>query len=116
MNAPTTAQAVVGSNIVFQHTRDQHVLTMRIIRLDPEKLVQWLVTEPIWENDAADQFITWTLEPYEVNTLVDFRMAGWSEDDGVYANLSYKWASYMLRLKVHLGDKRDIESFLPVDG
>jgi hypothetical protein len=52
------------------------------------------------------------LEPYEVNTLVSFRMEGWPRDDGVYASVSYKWASFMMRLKVYLGDTREIDGFM----
>jgi hypothetical protein len=43
---------------------------------------------------------------------VDFRMQGWLQDDDGYASLSYKWASLMVRLKIYLGDTRDIASFL----
>ena len=89
------------------------MLTMEITRLDPGRLVQWRVTQPIWENDAVDQYITWTLEPYEANTLVDFRMVGWPQDDGVYASLSYKWAAFMFRLKVYLGDMREMPNYQP---
>jgi uncharacterized protein YndB with AHSA1/START domain len=114
MGAPTIARPEVSSIIEFQYNQGQRTLKMEITRLDPGKLVQWQVTQPIWEIEGVDQVLTWTLEPYEVNTLVDFRMEGWPKDDGVYASLSYKWASFMFRLKVYLGDTREIESLLPV--
>jgi len=54
------------------------------------------------------------LIPYESSTPVDFRMEGWLQDDDVYASVSYKWASFMVRLKIYMGDTREIATFLPV--
>jgi hypothetical protein len=59
--------------------------------------------------------ITWTLSRYDDKTLVDFRMGGWPQDDDIYASVSYKWASYMMRLKIHLGDTREMDTFLPIE-
>ena len=59
------------------------------------------------------QVATWTLEPFETSTLVDLRVEGWPQDDGVYASVSYKFATYMFKLKVVLGDTREIEPILP---
>jgi hypothetical protein len=40
--------------------------------------VQWRVIEPMWSMEGIDQvqIVTWTLESYEVNTLVSLRMEG----------------------------------------
>ncbi len=42
-------------------------------------------------------------------------MAGWPQDDDAYASVSYKWALFMVRLKIYLGDTREIADFLPDD-
>jgi hypothetical protein len=42
---------------------------------------------------------------------MDFRMEGWPKDDA-YASVSYKWASFMVRLKIYRDDTREIERFL----
>jgi len=42
-------------------------------------------------------------------------MEGWLQDDDVYASVSYKWASFMVRLKIYMGDTREIATFLPVE-
>jgi hypothetical protein len=39
-------------------------------------------------------------------------MDGWPRDDDIYASVSYKWASFMVRLKVYLGDTREMNTFL----
>lgn len=39
-------------------------------------------------------------------------MEGWPRDDGVYASVSYKWALFMMRLKIFMGDTHEIEGFL----
>jgi hypothetical protein len=63
----------------------------------------------------VDQVIIWTLIPYEGSTLVDFRMEGWPQDDDGYASVSYKWAVFMMRLKIYMGDTREIASLLPIE-
>ena len=112
MGAPTIARPEVGSSIEFQYDQGKRTLKVEITRLEAGKLVQWRVIQPVWPGEAASQVITWTLSPYENNTLVDFCMDGWSRDDGVYASVSYKWASFMMRLRVYMGDTRDIAPFL----
>ncbi len=115
MGAPTTARPEVGSVVEFRYDQGRRALKMEITRLETGKLVQWRVVQPAWPAQAATQLVTWTLAPYESSTLVDFCMEGWPQDDDVYASVSYKWASFMLRLKVYLGDTRDISSFLPAN-
>ena len=115
MGAPALARLEVGSPIEFNYNQGQRVLMMCITRLEPDRLVQWQVTKPMWPGDYPDQLITWTLSPYENSTLIDFRMSGWPQDDDVYASVSYKWASFMLRLKIFVGDTRDINTFLPLE-
>jgi uncharacterized protein YndB with AHSA1/START domain len=118
MDAPTTARPEVGSVVAFQFEQGQaqggRSLIMEITRLEAGKLVQWRVVQPMWPGDTSDQVLTWTLTPFEVNTHVDFRMAGWKQDDSVYASVSYKWAAFMTALKMYLGEPRDIAAFLPV--
>ena len=115
MGAPTLAQPEVGSTLEFQFDQGQRTLKMEVTRLEAGKQVQWQVIQPVWPIDAADQVITWTLIPYESSSLVDFRMEGWPQDDDVYASVSYKWASFMMRLKIYMGDSREIATFLPVE-
>lgn len=110
--APTAGRAEVGALIAIQF--DRGTLKLEVTRLAPGRQVQWKVVEAMWPMDGIDQVqtVTWTLEPYEVNTLVSLRMEGWPRDDGVYASVSYKWASFMFRLKVYMGDTREIDGFL----
>jgi len=85
MGAPTSARPEVGSAVEFQFSRGR-TLKMEIIRLEPGKLVQWRVVQPMWPGETADQVVTWTLIPYEVNTHIDFRMSGWLQDDDMFAS------------------------------
>jgi uncharacterized protein YndB with AHSA1/START domain len=112
---PTTAQAEMGSIFEFQFPGQQHGLRFEITRLEEGRLVQWRVLQPVWPMEPGiEQVVTWTLEPYETSTLVDLRVEGWSQDAYVYANVSYKFATYMFKLKVYLGDTREIEPILPL--
>jgi hypothetical protein len=102
--------------IEFQFDQGQRTLKMEVTRLEAGKQVQWRVIQPVWPSEAAYQVITWTLTPYESSTVVDLRMEGWPQDDDVYASVSYKWASFMMRLKIYMGDTREIATFPPVEG
>ena len=115
MDAPTLAQPEVGSVIEFQFDQGQRILKMEIIGLEDGKLVRWRVIQPVWPIEATEQIVTWTLIPFEGSTLVDFRMQGWPQDDDIYASVSYKWASFMVRLKISMGDTREIVSLLPIE-
>ncbi len=103
MGAPTLAQPVVGSLIEFQFDQGHRILKMEIIALEVARLVRWRVIHPVWQIEATEQIITWMLIPLE----------GWPQDDDTYASVSYKWASFMVRLKIHMGDHREIATFLP---
>ena len=113
MGAPTLARPEVGSPVEFQFS-EKNTLKMEVTRLEAGRQVQWRVIQPVWPFDAADQVVTWTLTPYEINTHVGLRMEGWPQDDDVYASVSYKWAWFMMRLKIYLGDTREVAAFLPV--
>ena len=110
MSAPVLGQPEVGTMLAFQYDGGLRALKVEITRLEPDQIVQWRVIEPIWGVGGGVQVITWTLSPYEASTLIDFRMEGWEQDDEVYASVSYKWASFMMRLRLYLGDKRDVAS------
>lgn len=112
MGAPVVGRAEAG--VVIEIQFDRRTMKLEITGLDAGRRVQWRVVEPMWPMDGIDQTqtVTWTLEAYEVNTLLSLRMDGWPRDDGVYASVSYKWASFMFRLKVYLGDTREIDGFL----
>jgi uncharacterized protein YndB with AHSA1/START domain len=113
MGAPTIARPEVGAVLEFHFDQGQRVLKMEVTRIEAEQLVQWRVLQPVWPIDPTEQTITWTLSPYVDLTLVDFRMEGWPQDDDIYASVSYKQASFMMRLKIYLGDTREIATFLP---
>jgi uncharacterized protein YndB with AHSA1/START domain len=115
MGAPTVGEPNVGSVIEFHHDQGQRILKFAITDLEDSKLVRWRVIQPVWPSDATEQVITWTLLPFYGSTLVDFRMDGWPHDDDTYASVSYKWASFMARLKVYMGDTREMATFLAVD-
>ena len=108
MSAPVLGQSEVGTLLEFQYDGGIRSLKVEITRLEPDQLVQWRVIDPIWGVGAGVQVVTWTLTPYESSTLIDFRMEGWEQDDEVYASVSYKWASFMMRLRLYLGDRRDV--------
>ena len=112
MGAPTLAGPTVGQWLKFTMTRDNAHLKLAITDLEAGTLVRWRVVQPVWPNDAAEQVITWSLQPFYGSTQVDFRMDGWPQDDAIYASVSYKWASFMVRLKVYLGDTREMATFL----
>lgn len=114
MGAPVVGEAIVGSDLEFQFDQGQRILRFKVIRLEPGQLVEWQVLQPAWPRVVGEQVITWRLSPYEATTLVDMRMAGWPTDDDVYASVSYKWASFMVRLKIYMGDARELERFPPV--
>ena len=113
MGAPTLARPKVGAILEFQFDHGRRTLKMEVLHLEEGKQIQWRVLQPIWPMEAADQVVTWTLSPYDDKTLVDFRMEGWPHDDDIYASVSYKWATFMMRLKIYMGDTREISTFLP---
>ena len=115
MDAPTVGESEVGSVIEFHHDQGQRILKLAIIDLEESVLVRWRVAQPVWPRDAVEQVITWTLLPFHGSTLVDFRMDGWPRDNDIYASVSYKWASFMVRLKVYMGDTREMATFLVAD-
>jgi hypothetical protein len=108
MDAPVLAQPEAGSTLEFQYDQGQRTLKIQVLHLENGKQVKWRVIQPMWPGNLSDQFITWTLIPQEASTLVDFRMEGWTQDDEIYASVSYKWASFMMRLKIYLDDMREI--------
>lgn len=114
MDAPTLARPEMGSLIEFHFDQGQRIFKMELTHLEEGKVVQWRVLQPVWPEglEESKQFITWTLTPYEDSTLVDFRMEGWPQDDDIYASVSYKWALFMVRLKIYMGDKREMASLL----
>lgn len=113
--APAVARPEVGSMIEIQFDQGQRVFKLEIINLEEGKLVQWRVVQPMWSIEAGmEQVITWTLEPRETSTIVDLRIDGWPQDNGVYASVSYKLATYLFKLKVYLGDTREIDPILQV--
>jgi len=112
--APTTARAEVGSTIEIQFDQGRRELKLKITRLEQGKQVQWRVIRPMWPMEPGiEQTVTWTLVPYDTSTLVDLRVDGWPEGDEAYPSVSYKFATYMFKLKVYLGDTREIEPILP---
>jgi len=113
MGVPTLAQPQVGSLVEFQIDRGTVIMQMEIMRLEADSLVQWRQIQRIWHTVSGvsmpDLLITWTLStPWENGTLVDFRMGDWPEDGEPYSSNSFKWASLMLRLRVYMGDTRDL--------
>lgn len=114
LGAPTVAHPVVGSVIDVQFDQGQRILKLEITDLQDEKRVQWRVMQPVWPSVASTQIITWTLQLWAGSTVVDFRMDGWPQDDDIYASVSYKWASFMVRLKFALGDTRELATLFPI--
>lgn len=108
--------AAVGSVIELRYgqgPKPEHVqrpMSVEVTKLEVGKMVQWRVIQPVWPRDRTDeaQVVTWTLSEHEISTLVDFRMEGWGEKEEAYASVSYKWAGFMFRLKIYLGDVREI--------
>ena len=118
MGVPTLARPEVGSLVEFRINQGKSIMQMEVIRLEADSLVQWRQIQPIWQAgrgiSMTDQIITWTLStPWESGTLVDFRMGEWLEDGEAYSSNSFKWASLMLRLRVYMGDTRDVMDLIP---
>jgi uncharacterized protein YndB with AHSA1/START domain len=118
MGVPTLARPEVGSLVEFRINQGKSIMQMEVIRLEVDSLVQWRQIQPIWQTSRGismpDQMITWTLStPWESGTLVDFRMSEWLEDGEAYSSSSFKWASLMLRLRVYMGDTRDVIDLIP---
>jgi uncharacterized protein YndB with AHSA1/START domain len=114
MDAPSLAVPEVGTTVEFQYDQGRRTLKMEIVHLEENRQVKWRVIQPIWPTDVIHE-ITWTLVAVESSTAVDFRMDGWIPDDEAYASVSYKWALFMIRLKISLGDIREIASLLPIE-
>ena len=118
MGVPTLARPEVGSLVEFRINQGKSIMQMEVIRLEVDSLVQWRQIRPIWQTGSGismlDQIITWTLStPWENGTLVDFRMSEWLEDGEAYSSNSFKWASLMLRLRIYMGDTRDVIDLIP---
>ena len=118
MGVPTLARPEAGSFVEFRINQGKSIMQMEVIRLEADSLVQWRQIRPIWQTVSGvsmpDQIITWTLStPWESGTLVDFRMADWLEDEEPYSSNSFKWASLMVRLRVYMGDTRDVINLIP---
>lgn len=117
MAAPTAidppGQAAVGSVIAFQYG-PQRSLIVQVTAVEMGRLLRWQISQPMWQRNQPElpQTATWTLTPYESSTLVDLRVDGWDEEEEAYASVSYKWASFMMRLKMYLGDLREIVDML----
>lgn len=104
--------------IEFQFDQRKFIMQMEVIRLEAGLLVQWRQIRPIWQTVKGvampGQIITWTLSTsWENGTLVDFRVGDWLKDDEAYSSNSFKWASFMLRPRVYLGDTRDVTDLIP---
>lgn len=119
MAAPTTisppGQAAEGSIIAFQYG-PQRSLIVQVAALEMGRLLRWQISQAMWQRNQPElpQAATWTLTPYESSTLVDLRLDGWGEEEEAYASVSYKWASFMMRLKIYLGDLREILDMVDV--
>jgi uncharacterized protein YndB with AHSA1/START domain len=115
MDSAVDGTSEVGADIEFIYDQGKRTLKMQITRLEAPNLVQWRVTHSFWPSRDVEQVVTWTLStPWESGVLVDFRMTGWTADDDLYASSSYKWACFIFRLKLYLGDRREIASLLPI--
>lgn len=106
----------IGSIITFDYSQGQdpgRSLIARVRELIPGKLIRWEMERTVWQMPSgAPQAILWTLNDYAGSTLVDVRVGAWPGDDETYASVSYKLASFMMRLKIYLGDLREIEDML----
>jgi uncharacterized protein YndB with AHSA1/START domain len=119
MGASVLAGSGVGSMVEFNFSHGVHIMKMEVIHLEAGSRVHWRQIQPIWKTTSGvsmpGQFVTWTLStPWESGTLVDFRMGDWLEDDMTYSANSFKWASFLLRLRIYMGDTRDIVGLVPL--
>lgn len=115
MDAAVEGVPEVGAEIAFLYDQGRRALKVQVTRLEAPHQVQWRVVQPIWPSTGVEQEVTFMLStPWEAGVLLDFRMTGWPGDDDDYASVSYKWACFLFRLKVFLGDRREIASLLPL--
>ncbi|WP_410565857.1 SRPBCC family protein [Amycolatopsis sp. cmx-4-61] len=70
---------------------------MKVLELDPGRLVRWEVVDgpPEWIGTT----IRWDLEQRDDYTIVLFKHEGWREAGEFMHHCSTKWASYLLSLK-----------------
>jgi uncharacterized protein YndB with AHSA1/START domain len=91
----TEGETGVGDVIAFRFIPGG--FDMKVIELDPGKLVRWEVVDgpPEWIGTT----IRWDLEQRDDYTIVLFKHEGWREAGEFMHHCSTKWASYLLSLK-----------------
>ena len=112
MDAPTITYHEADALLELHYDQGQRSLKLFVSDRQDTGRVQWRVVQPIWPPQPEEQCMTWTFQPFHGSTLVDMRLDGWLQDDDIYASVSYKLASFMVRLKLYLGDMRELHTLL----
>ena len=93
----TVAGSGVGSTIDFRFG-DQYHDKMKIVRLEPDRIVEWICLEgdPEW----IDTTFIFELEPKEEQTILRFTHGSWRETTDFFASCNYHWGYYLRSLKL----------------
>ncbi|UOX91578.1 SRPBCC domain-containing protein [Amycolatopsis sp. FBCC-B4732] len=91
----TEGETGVGDVIAFRFIPGG--FDMKVIELDPARLVRWEVVDgpPEWIGTT----IRWDLEQRDDYTIVLFKHEGWREAVEFMHHCSTKWAIYLMSLK-----------------
>lgn len=106
LRAWLTPEAIVepppGTQVILPFDNGQRALTMEVVELIPERKVKWLMREGFGDWEQENDVLTWQLAPMERGTLIHFTHDGWTTTDGAFASVSFKWAWFMVNLKLYV--------------
>ena len=86
-----------------------------VVKLDPDKSVQWRITSGPAEWVGTD--VTFDISPVDGQTLIVFGHRNWREAVDFTAHCSMKWATFLLSLRelVETGKGRPAPDDLKID-
>lgn len=95
-----SAQPEAGSIAEFRFRGGQYVAQMKIVRLERPARVEWAVKRgaPEWAGTS----ITFDLSPAGNGTTLRFGHRDYPSTEGLFANVSFNWAWYLISLKDYL--------------
>jgi uncharacterized protein YndB with AHSA1/START domain len=101
------AEPRVGSPVeVMFHDRHNYSLEFEVIDLEPGARVVWKVIRAIPGWDDFPSTVAWTLILHESSTIVELRHSGWPDGHEAYPSVSFKWAEFMIALRVYVQGRK----------
>jgi uncharacterized protein YndB with AHSA1/START domain len=95
------AQPQVGSAAEFWFDSGARSIKAEIVELEPNRKVVWKVLQGLSGWDDVLGIITWRLTPVEWGTKVHFTHSGWSNTEGAFPSVNFKWAWFISRMKAY---------------